>query len=189
MSLRPVCRLYPHLPAKDFGPIALKNVRQLMIDGYEHPDSGRQPALARPTVNKRVGWIKRVWKWAAAEELLPESIFRALATVEGLRRGRTTARDTRPVKPVAIPFVEQTLEHLLPQVAAMVELQLQAGMRPGEVIIMRTVDLDTSGKVWLYSARQRPGTARPAQERLAGARSRHCPWSRGAGNPKALASL
>jgi integrase len=36
----------------------------------------------------------------------------------------------------------------------MVQLQLEAGMRPGEVIIMRVMDLDTSGKVWLY----RPGS-------------------------------
>jgi hypothetical protein len=36
----------------------------------------------------------------------------------------------------------------------MVQLQLLAGMRPGEVIIMRAIDLDMTGKVWLY----RPGS-------------------------------
>jgi integrase len=55
---------------------------------------------------------------------------------------------------VPLQLVQKTLPHLRPQVAAMVQLQLHSGMRPGEVVIMRTMDLDTSGKVWLY----RPGS-------------------------------
>jgi integrase len=37
-----------------------------------------------------------------------------------------------------------------PTVADMVRLQLQTGMRPGELVIMRACDLDTTGAVWLY---------------------------------------
>jgi integrase len=33
----------------------------------------------------------------------------------------------------------------------MVELQRLSGMRPGEVCIMRTIDVDTSGRVWIYT--------------------------------------
>jgi integrase len=36
----------------------------------------------------------------------------------------------------------------------MVRLQQLTGMRPGEVVVMRGIDLDASGKVWLY----RPGS-------------------------------
>jgi integrase len=36
----------------------------------------------------------------------------------------------------------------------MARLQRLTGMRPGEVVIMRALDLDTTGKVWLY----RPGS-------------------------------
>jgi integrase len=32
----------------------------------------------------------------------------------------------------------------------MIEPQQLTGMRPGEVTIMRTCDLDTSGRVWVY---------------------------------------
>jgi hypothetical protein len=46
------------------------------------------------------------------------------------------------------------LPHLRPQVAAMVRLQRLTGMRPGEVVIMRGIDLETTGKVWVY----RPGS-------------------------------
>jgi integrase len=35
-------------------------------------------------------------------------------------------------------------------VAAMVQLQLLTGARPGEICIIRACDLDTSGRVWLY---------------------------------------
>src|SRR5262249_50878270 len=36
----------------------------------------------------------------------------------------------------------------------MIQMQLLTGMRPGEVVIMRAIDLDTRGAVWLY----RPGS-------------------------------
>ena len=35
----------------------------------------------------------------------------------------------------------------------MIELQRLTGMRPGEVVIMRTCDLERSGDVWAYSSR------------------------------------
>jgi integrase len=154
ICLRPVKHLYGLSMARDFGPLALKAARQLMIDGYDHPKYGWQPPLARMTINKRIGRIKRVWKWGAAEELISETPFVRLQTVEGLRLGRTKAKETSPIKPVSLTLVQDTLSYLRPQVAAMVQLQLHTGMRPGEVVIMRTLDLDTSGKIWLY----RPGS-------------------------------
>src|SRR5262249_39609822 len=66
-SLRPLKHLYGHNPAKEFGPRALKAVRQLMVDGYEHPEFGSQQALARGVINQRIGRIRRLFKWAVAE--------------------------------------------------------------------------------------------------------------------------
>lgn len=43
-----------------------------------------------------------------------------------------------------------TLPFLSRQVAAMIQLQLLTGMRPGEVVPMRGIDIDTTGKLWLY---------------------------------------
>ena len=37
------------------------------------------------------------------------------------------------------------------QVWAMIELQRLTGMRPGEVVLMRTSDLDMGRDVWVYS--------------------------------------
>jgi integrase len=71
--------------------------------------------------------------------------------VPGLRRGRADVRESEPVKPVPDAFVDAIRPHVSRQVWAMVELQRLSGMRPGEVVSMRTTDLDTSGKVWAYT--------------------------------------
>jgi integrase len=70
--------------------------------------------------------------------------------VEGLRKGRTTAPESEPVKPVADDIVEATLPHLPSVVADMVRFQRLTGCRPGEVCQLRPMDVDRSGEVWEY---------------------------------------
>ena len=71
--------------------------------------------------------------------------------MEGLRRGRSDAKETEPVKPVLESYVEAVLPYVPPQVAAMVQLQMCSGARPGEVIIMRPCDITlTKSGVWVY---------------------------------------
>ncbi|MCY2952754.1 MAG: hypothetical protein NTU53_12395, partial [Planctomycetota bacterium] len=67
-----------------------------------------------------------------------------------LRIGKTEARKSEPVKPVAEGHIEATLAHVSPQVKSMIELQLITGMRPGEVCAMRTCDIDSTGPLWTY---------------------------------------
>src|SRR5262245_52321374 len=69
LSLRPLKHLYGHTPARGFGPLALKAVRDLMVKGYDHPEHGPQPPLSRGVVNQRVGRIRRAFKWAVENEL------------------------------------------------------------------------------------------------------------------------
>jgi integrase len=145
-ALRLLRALYGHTPAAGFDSLALDAVRARMIED----------GLCRNRVNKDADRIKRMFKWAVAKRMLPVGVYQLLQTVEGLRAGRSTAKETEPVKPVPEAWVEATLPYCRPQVAAMVQLQLLTGMRPGEVTVMRTIDLDTSGKLWLY----RPGSDR-----------------------------
>ena len=153
-SLRPLAHLYADLAAAFFSPLKLKAVRQLMLDGYTHPKYGPQEALSRGVINQRIGRIVRVCKWGVAEEMVPPSVYHGLQAVRGLEKGRTTAREPEPVPPVATEHVEATIPGLRPQTQTMVRLQLLTGMRPGEVCIMRTCDIDTSGPVWIYRPRQ-----------------------------------
>ncbi len=143
-ALRTVRRLYGRVPAADFGPLALKLCRQDMLD------TGR---LCRKTINERIEWTRAMFKWAASEELLPVTVYQALATVDGLRKGRTTAPERPPVEPVADEVVDATIPELPTIVADMVRLQRLTGARPEEITILRPMDLDRSGPVWEY----RPG--------------------------------
>jgi integrase len=155
-------RLYAHTAAKNFGPLALKSIRQAMIDGSwlteaekaSRRKTGHKATWSRSVVNQRIGRIKRLFKWAVENEHVPASVFHGLQAVRGLQRGRSQARETARVKSVHPAFVEATLPFLRPQTAAMARLQLATGMRSGEVSIMRGIDLDTTGKIWLY----RPGS-------------------------------
>ncbi len=103
--------------------------------------------LSRNVANHRINRIKRIFKWAVSEELIPPSVYESIRTVDGLRYGRTNARETDPVKPVALEHVTAVYEHVAPQVAAMIRVQLLTAMRPCEVVAMRRGDIDTSGAV------------------------------------------
>ncbi|MFO0957083.1 MAG: site-specific integrase [Isosphaeraceae bacterium] len=140
LAMRPLRQLYGQKPAREFGPVALKAVRQAMIDS----------GLCRSEVNKRVRHVLRAFKWAVGEELVPPSTHHGLQAVPGLRRGRADVRESAPVRPVPDAFVEAVRPHVSRQVWAMIELQRLSGMRPGEVVMMRTGDIDVSGKVWTY---------------------------------------
>jgi integrase len=110
--------------------------------------------LCRNRINKDVARIKRMFKWGASRRMVPPGVCESLGTVEGLHAGRSEAVETEPVRPVAWEVVSAVLPHVSPQVAAMLELQYHTGARPGEIIILRTIDLDVSGAVWVY----RPST-------------------------------
>jgi integrase len=132
--------LYGSTMAASFGPIALKALRQAMIDSD----------LCRNVVNQRVACVKRIFRWAVAEELVPPSLVTALAAVEPLRRGRSGARETPPVRPVPDEHVQAVLPFLPRTLCAMVRLQRLTGMRSGELCVLRTCDVEMPGDVWLY---------------------------------------
>jgi integrase len=111
---------------------------------------GEGQALSRGVINNRIRRIVRMFRWAVSEELAPESVWRALTTVRGLEKGRTTVRETEAVKPVPEAHVLAVLPAATRPVAAMLELQLLTGARPGEMRVMRACDIDTTGEVWLY---------------------------------------
>jgi integrase len=131
---------YGRTNVMEFGPLALKALRQKMIDA-DH---------SRPYVNKLVDYIRRMFRWAVTEELVPASVYQALQALPGLRKGRGAARETIPVKPVSEANVDATLPFLPAIVGDMVRFQRLTGCRPGEVCVLRPCDVDMSGEVWRY---------------------------------------
>ena len=135
-ALLPLRQLYGHTQASEFGPKALQTVRQHLIDND----------ICRGVINNRFSRIKRVFKWAVAEELVPPSVYHGLQAVPGLRYGRTNARESEPVRPVADLYVAAVLPFLPPQVAGMIIIQRLTGMRPCEVVLMSGNDRLTSAR-------------------------------------------
>ena len=140
VALKPLRKLYSQTPARYFGPVGLRAIRDDMV----------KSGLSRNSVNARINRVRRVFKWATSVELIPPGVVQALATVAGLQRGRTEARETRAVGPVAVERVEATLPYLPRPIAAMVRLQLLTGMRPGEACSMRARNLTPGEPTWKY---------------------------------------
>lgn len=140
-TLKALRDLYGRVPAAEFGPLALRAIQSHFVnEGH-----------CRTYVNHLIGIVKRIFKWAASQELVDARIWQALTTVGGLKKGRTVARETTPVKPVPDLVVDRTLPALPTIVADMVRLQRLVGARPTEICILRPCDIDRSGDVWIYT--------------------------------------
>ncbi|AQT68052.1 site-specific tyrosine recombinase XerC [Anaerohalosphaera lusitana] len=139
-SIKPLVNRFGNLSIDEFGPLKLVEVREQMI--------GR--GWCRNLINQRVGRLKRMFKWAVSREIASSVLYNSLATVEGLRKGRTAAKESRPIKPVSEDHVHKSLPYMTKVVANMVELQLLTGMRPGELVIMRPCDIEKSEDIWHY---------------------------------------
>jgi integrase len=140
--LRIVKSLYGDTPAGDFGPLALKACRRKMVD----------QGWSRTYTNAQVDRVRRMFRWAAEEELLPGSVYQDLQAVRGLRRGKTEARETDKVRPVAPERVDSSLPHMQPTVESMVRFQLLTGCRPAEVCVLRPMDLEMKNAAcWIYT--------------------------------------
>ncbi|MHC4406936.1 MAG: tyrosine-type recombinase/integrase [Planctomycetota bacterium] len=92
--------------------------------------------------------IRHVFKWGVARELVPETVWRALCAVEGLREGE--AVETDAVKPAPEEHIAAVEPHVTPQIWGMVNLQLWTGCRPGEACAIRAIDIKMQGRVWEY---------------------------------------
>lgn len=130
---------------KEFGPLMLIAYQESLVES----------GICRSYVNQQTGRIKRIFKWGVSRELVPVEVHQALTTVSGLRKGKTKAKDYAPVGAVTDDVIEATLAQV-PNVAvkAMIQFQRLVGCRPGELFIMRPMDIDRSGGghegVWLY---------------------------------------
>lgn len=114
-------------------------------------NSGEARTLSRQHINKTMRYIVQCFKWGAAVEHVPVSVWQALTSVPGPKKGRTEAREAKRDQPVSDADVDATIPHLSPSVAAMVNLQRLTGMRPGEVVELRPCDVTRRiDGIWCY---------------------------------------
>lgn len=138
-ALRPLVGLYGSTVVTDFGPLALKAVRQTMIE----------MGWTRTYINEQVRRIKHVFSWAVGEQLCPAQVADQLHYVSGLRKNRSPARETKPVRPAPAHLIDAIKPHVDRRVWAMVQIMRISGPRPDEVVRLRPIDLDMSGDVWV----------------------------------------
>lgn len=135
-----LCEKYGRTDARDFGPLAFKAYQQDLIKlGY-----------CRRSVNHLAAAVKRMFRWAVADELVTPSVLQAINAVPGIKKGRSDARESPPVRPVPDAVVDATLPALPAILADMVRFERYTGCRPAEVCIVRPCDVDSSGEVWQY---------------------------------------
>lgn len=145
---KPLKALYGSTLCRDFGPLALKAVREAMI----------RADLCRSLVNRRIRRIVHVFRWAVEMQIVNPMVHHALKTVSGLQVNRSKARETEPIQPVPDVVVDETLPIVTRHVAGLLRFQRLTGCRPGEACLLRMCDVDTSGPTWIF---------RPAHHKLA----------------------
>lgn len=151
--MRELNRLYASEPAAEFGPLKLKSIQSSLIGRLDQRvrREEKQRTISRNYINVMTSCIVRAFKWAVSEELVPATVHQSLATVDGLKAGRTVARESTGVQQVESQIVERTLQVVPQHLASMIRLQMLTGMRPEDVTSMRRCDLTCpEAGPWVY---------------------------------------
>lgn len=134
------------LSVSEFGPLALQSVRQTMIDARK--SNGEQ--WKRKTINERLKYVVMMFEWAVTKERAPMHLPYALKCVKPLKRGEFGVPEGKKRKAVPLSYIKAVKPHVSPIVWAMIQVQLRMVSRANEVCIMRPIDIDTTGKIWIY---------------------------------------
>lgn len=137
--LRLLVSMYGRKRVVDFGAPDLLTLQSEMLNG-SHCRQSWSPQY----VNKQIGRIKRMFRWAVPRRYSPAIVRHDLDCVDPLPVERN------PVHPVALEQVHAIHPYVSPQVWAIIELQLLTGARPGEIVQMRAIDVDTTQDPWAY---------------------------------------
>jgi len=141
-AVEPLLRMFPKDNVAEFRPSELKTLRRHLIE----------KGLSRNTINTRIRMIKAMFAWGVEEERVHPDVANALQAVRNLGRRSAGVKQPTRVKPVPDDQIGAVLGYLPAPVAAMVQVQRLAGMRPGEVTLMRGADIDmeTHEPTWVY---------------------------------------
>lgn len=131
-------RVAGDLRAEEFGPNAMRDVREAMVI------TGK----CRSYVNYLVSCILRAFRWAVSYQLVSVEVHIRLGTLEHLKKGRSLAKEgTGRTEAIPIEDIRAAIPYLPEAVAGMILLQLLTGMRPGEVLTVRAGDIVQDGPV------------------------------------------
>jgi integrase len=138
-ALKPVRELFGETRAAEFGPVRFKAVRAKLV----------ADDLCTSTINQRLATVRRMIAWGVENEMLPGDALHKLEAVAPLKAGRD-AKAPKKVLPVSDADIDAVLPYLTPTVRTIVQLQRLTGMRPGEVIRLKTSEIDRTTDPWIY---------------------------------------
>lgn len=128
----------------------IAELRDSMIWAEVEPGSEPRP-LRRSTVNDRLQIIKRCFSWAHTEKgLVSQMVAWSVSQVEPLKAFRSKAEEPQKVLPIADEIIEATANSASRVISEMIWLCRYTGMRPGEACIIRAMDIEAGGDVWIY---------------------------------------
>lgn len=142
-AFRTVLLLYGDDQVDAFGPRKIKIVREAMIT----------KGISRRVINTNVNKIRAVFSWAIEDEIISPHVLTGLKQVKAIAEGRSLAKENPEIQSVPWTDVSATLQRgkLSDTLQAMVRLHWHTGMRAGELVIMRPMDIDRSDPdLWVY---------------------------------------
>jgi integrase len=148
---------------KLYGGLSAATLDSLKIEGAQEHMIGL--GWSRKTINDHIGRLKRALKWMAKKKLIPAAVYHECATVEGLKAGRSKAKETGKKLPVPMESVEAVKPHVSTRVWTMIQLQLHSAARPGEIVNLKKGDINRSVQPWEYRPVQHK-TAHHGHDRL-----------------------
>jgi integrase len=142
------------LPVADFGPVQFsawakeleKPYERLMVDGSTRSMKGRSWA----TIRKLTDCVLRAYTWAITAEIVRsgDTKINDLQLCDPLLECIQAAKPKKRIAAESF-FVSETIRFASPTVAAMIRVHAMTGMRSGELVTMRPMDLHQSGVVEL----------------------------------------
>ena len=122
-------------------------------DMIEYRSALAEQGYVRTTVNKYLGFVKRMFAWALDECLVSAQAKAEATAISPLKRGRGKVAECSPVAAVPDADVRKTCAELSEPLADMVRVHRLCGARPDEMCQLAWPLVEKRGKIWAY----RPG--------------------------------
>lgn len=135
-AVRILRELFGETPAADFGPLRLRTVQAAMIER----------GWSRGYINRQVKRLRFIFKWGVSWELVPKHTPEALRTVPSLGHG--DAPESKPRRAIPDEQLQAVRAILDGRNRDLFDLLLLTGARPGELLSLKTGDIDRTGDVW-----------------------------------------
>ena len=141
-AVKPLVELYGLIAVDQFAPLALKAVRQAMIDRPKKK-------MCRSFINKSVNRIRHLFRWAVENGMASVTTLQGLQAVSPLKAGKCDALDHQRREAVSDEHIEAVRQRLSQQHRDLFDLLRSTGARPSELLCLSMTDINVSGETWV----------------------------------------